>query len=57
MFHQIAHIYEHNGGEVDEKYIKNSGDTSVRIKQVIRETSQTVNRITTSRAKYCAEYL
>jgi len=45
MFHR-RHIYEHNGGEVDEKYIKNSGDTSVRIKQVIRETSQTANRIT-----------
>ncbi|MDO8663073.1 MAG: hypothetical protein Q7K98_07670 [Candidatus Omnitrophota bacterium] len=44
MFHR-RHIYEHNGGEVDEKYIKDSGDTSVRVKQVIRESSQTANRI------------
>lgn len=44
MFHR-RHIYEHNGGEADEKYIKDSGDTSVRVKQVIRENSQTANRI------------
>jgi len=44
MFHR-RHIYEHNGGEVDAKYIKDSGDTSVRVKQVIRESSQTASRI------------
>lgn len=38
------HVYEHNGGEVDERYIKESGDTSVRPKQVIRENSETVLR-------------
>ena len=37
MFYR-RHLYEHNGGEVDEKYLKNSGDTTVRLKQVIRET-------------------
>lgn len=35
------HVYEHNGGEADERYIKESGDTSVRIKQVMRESSET----------------
>ena len=45
MFHR-RHVYEHNGGEVDEKYIHNSGDTSVRIKQVIRETRESATRIT-----------
>jgi hypothetical protein len=40
---QRRHVYEHNGGEVDEKYIKDSGDTSVRLKQIIRETQQSVH--------------
>ena len=44
MFHR-RHIYEHNGGEVDEKYIRDSGDSSVRLKQVIHETSQAAARI------------
>ena len=44
MFHR-RHVYEHNGGEVDEKYIRNSGDTLVRLKQAIREDSHTTNRI------------
>lgn len=44
MFHR-RHVYEHNGGEVDEKYIRDSGDTSVRPKQVIRETRETASRI------------
>lgn len=44
MFHR-RHVYEHNGGEVDEKYIKDSGDTSVRLKQVIRENKTTATRI------------
>lgn len=44
MFHR-RHIYEHNGGEVDEKYIRDSGDTSVRVKQVIRETADSASQI------------
>jgi hypothetical protein len=44
MFHR-RHVYEHNGGEVDEKYIRDSGDTSVRVKQVIRETREAAVRI------------
>lgn len=39
MFHR-RHVYEHNGGEVDQRYIDKSGDTSVKIKQMIRETPQ-----------------
>ena len=38
------HGYEHNGGEVDERYIRESGDTSVRPKQAVRESSETVLR-------------
>jgi hypothetical protein len=37
------HVYEHNGGEVDEKYIHDSGDTTVRLKQALRETQQSVH--------------
>lgn len=39
MFYR-RHIYEHNGGEVDQKYLDKSGDTTVRLKQVIRETQE-----------------
>ena len=34
------HVYEHNGGEVDEEYIALSGDTSVRPKQALREDQE-----------------
>lgn len=40
------HIYEHNGGEVDQRYIDESGDTSVRLKQHIRETAESATRLT-----------
>jgi hypothetical protein len=43
MFHR-RHVYEHNGGEADEKYIADSGDTSVRPKQRLRETTDTAHR-------------
>ena len=39
------HIYEHNGGEADEKYIKESGDSSVKPKQVLHETKESVGRL------------
>lgn len=45
MFHR-RHVYEHNGGEVDEKYIQDSGDTSVRPKQQIRETKESAAKLT-----------
>jgi hypothetical protein len=45
MFHR-RHIYEHNGGEVDQKYIDESGDTSVKLRQMLRETRETAFRIT-----------
>lgn len=44
MFHR-RHVYEHNGGEVDEKYIRDSGDKSVRPKQLISESSDSAFRI------------
>lgn len=44
MFHR-RHIYEHGGGEVDEKYLRDSGDDSVRLKQIIRETQEAAHRL------------
>ena len=43
MFHR-RHVYEHNGGEVDERYIKRSRDSTVRVKQVIYESFESVSR-------------
>jgi hypothetical protein len=42
MFHR-RHIYEHKGGEADEKYIRESGD-NVRPKQALRETKESAHR-------------
>lgn len=42
MFHR-RHVYEHKGGEADEKYIKDSGD-NVRLKQAIHETQESAHR-------------
>lgn len=42
MFHR-RHVYEHNGGEVDQKYLDDSGDTSVKLKQHIHESKDAVH--------------
>ncbi|AKS22860.1 hypothetical protein ABH19_02490 [Leptospirillum sp. Group II 'CF-1'] len=44
MFHR-RHVYEHNGGEVDQKYLDDSKDTEVRLKQQIRETKEEIHRL------------
>jgi hypothetical protein len=44
MFYR-RHVYEHKGGEADEKYIEDSGDTSVRPKQALHETQESAHRI------------
>lgn len=44
MFHR-RNVYEHNGGEVDEQYIVNSGDNAVRPKQALRETLESVHKL------------
>lgn len=44
MFYR-RHVYEHKGGEVDEKYIEDSGDMSVRPKQALHETQESAHRI------------
>lgn len=50
MFHR-RHVYEHNGGEVDQLYIDNSGDTTVRVKQHIHETQQRSHNLLSSLVK------
>jgi hypothetical protein len=40
------HVYEHNGGEVDQRYLDDSEDTSVRLKQALRETPESIFRMT-----------
>lgn len=44
MFHR-RHVYEHRGGEADEKYIAESGDLSVRPRQALHETKESAHRI------------
>jgi hypothetical protein len=39
------HVYEHNGGEVDQKYIEDSNDVSVRLRQHIHETREDVHTL------------
>lgn len=43
MFHR-RHVYEHLGGEADEKYVNDSGE-NVRVGQALRETVDTAHRI------------
>ncbi|MBY4870766.1 hypothetical protein K6W76_30450 [Burkholderia anthina] len=50
MFHR-RHVYEHNGGEVDQRYLDESGDKTVRLKQHIQETQQDGHRLTNSLVK------
>jgi hypothetical protein len=45
LMFQRRHVYEHNGGEADERYITESGDTSVRPKQLLRDSRESVERL------------
>jgi hypothetical protein len=39
------HVYEHKGGEADEKYIAESSDNSVRPKQALHETQESAHHL------------
>ena len=43
MFHR-RHVFEHRGGVADQKYLNQSGDTTVRRGQAIRETRKSAKR-------------
>lgn len=44
MFNR-RHVFTHNAGKVDQEYINNTGDTSVRINQVIKLRSREIKRL------------
>ena len=44
MFNR-RHVFTHNAGRIDQEYIDNTGDTSVRINQVIRLRSREIKRL------------
>jgi len=44
MFNR-RHVFTHNGGKVDQEYIDNTDDTTVRINQVIRLHSREIKRL------------
>ena len=44
MFYR-RHVHEHNAGIVDEEYLRNSGDTSVRLGQALAETATGVQHL------------
>ena len=44
MFNR-RHVFTHNGGRVDQEYLDNTGDVSVRINQVIRLHSREIRRL------------
>lgn len=44
MFHR-RHVYEHRGGEADQKYINDSGENDVRVGQTLRESVESAHRI------------
>jgi hypothetical protein len=39
------HLFTHSGGRVDAEYLEKSGDTSVRLNEVVRVSSKEVRRI------------
>lgn len=45
MMLERRHVYEHNAGVADERYVERSGDTSWRVGDLIRETDQNAHRL------------
>jgi len=44
MFHS-RNVYEHRGGQADQKYVNDSGESDVRVGQALRESIETAHRI------------
>lgn len=55
MFYR-RHIYEHNGGVVDQKYLDRSGDTGVRLNQRINESKGSVHTLLGSLVKMARNF-
>jgi hypothetical protein len=45
MMLERRHVYEHNGGVADERYVKRSGDNLWRVGDLIRETEQNAHKL------------
>ena len=45
MMLERRHVYEHNAGVTDERYVERSGDTAWRVGDLIRETEQNAHRL------------
>ena len=41
----IRHLFTHNNGQVDSEYIQNTGDTSMKVNQLVRLRSRDIKRI------------
>jgi len=50
MFHR-RHLYAHKGGIADQKYLDESGDTTVQLGQLVRETQENVHRLASNLVK------
>jgi hypothetical protein len=50
MFHR-RHLYAHKGGIADQKYLDESGDTTVQLGQLLRETQENVHRLASNLVK------
>ena len=50
------HVYEHNGGEVDQRYLDESGDTTVVLKQHIHEEKNDVHKFLDSLIKLARNF-
>mgnify|MGYP003666557121 CR=1 FL=1 len=48
---QRRHVYEHNGGVVDSEYVEKTGDTSVRIGELITEDLGSVHQYLSTTAR------
>ena len=44
MMHR-RHIFEHNGGVADERYVRESGDEAARVNVLVREIQENAHRL------------
>ena len=55
MFNR-RHVFTHKGGQIDKEYVDNTGDTTVRVHEVIRFRSKEIRRLIPL-IKTCSENL
>ena len=50
MFHR-RHLYAHKGGIADQKYLDESGDTTVQLGQLVREAQENLHGLMSALVK------